>query len=257
MACKNEKYMSTYIKRLSVVDSTNRYVRDNADTLWKEAGGSGCVAVIAKQQTAGRGQRGNSWQSQGGQNLLLTLLLRPGSSLEVARQFLLSQSVALAVHSAMKCYGIETSLKWPNDIYAGGKKLAGILVELDYSGAFVEQAIVGIGLNVNQTEFAPMDRVPVSMKMLLGKEVPVDSVLDDFLCCFSHYRSRLLYGCREALSAEYSGLLLGLGEERTYIDSNGPFPAVMEGVEPTGHLLLRRNDGTLSRYMFKEVEQPM
>lgn len=244
---------SITIKRLDVVDSTNRYARDEADNLW--VNGKDIVAVTATHQTAGRGQRGNVWQSQSGNNLLMSILLRPGSALEVANQFMLSQAAALSIHAAMKCYGIETRLKWPNDIYVGGCKLAGILVELDYSGAFVEQAIVGIGLNVNQTEFPPMDRVPVSMKKLLGKDIPVEDVLRDVLCLFNRYYGELRWGCKETISAEYSELLLGFGERRKYVDAEGAFTAVMEGVEPSGHLLLRRSDGTLSRYAFKEVEQ--
>lgn len=247
--------MPIYIKRLDVVDSTNRYMRDDADNLWVP--GKDIVAVTAVHQTAGRGQRGNVWQSQSGKNLLLSILLRPGCALEVSGQFLLSQAVALSIHSAMKCYGIETRLKWPNDVYAGDRKLAGILVELDYSGAFVEQAIVGIGLNVNQTEFPPMDRVPVSMKMLLGRDIPVEDVLRDVLCLFNHYYNELLWGNKKAISAEYRELLLGLGEQREFIDSGGSFTATIEGVEPCGRLLLRRSDGSLSRYCFKEVEQPL
>lgn len=247
--------MPIYIKRLDVVDSTNRYVRDEADNLW--VNGKDFVAITATCQTAGRGQRGNAWQSQSGKNLLLSILLRPGCALKVSGQFLLSQAVALSIHSAMKCYGIETRLKWPNDVYAGDRKLAGILVELDYSGAFVEQAIVGIGLNVNQTEFPPMDRVPVSMKMLLGRDIPVEDVLRDVLCLFNHYYNELLWGNKKAISAEYRELLLGLGEQREFIDSGGSFTATIEGVEPCGRLLLRRSDGSLSRYCFKEVEQPL
>ena len=247
--------MSIYIKRLDVVDSTNRYLRDEAENLWVD--GKEIVAVTARHQTAGRGQRGNVWSSKDGENLLLSMLVRPGNSLEVANQFLLSQAVAVSLHAAMKCYGIETRLKWPNDIYVGNRKLAGTLVELDYSGAFVDQVIVGIGLNVNQTEFPPMDRVPVSMKMLLGRDVSVEDVMRDVLCNFSHYYSEMRWGCKEAISAEYRELLLGLGEQRNYVDADGAFTAVVEGVDPAGHLLLRRSDGTLSRYAFKEVEQPM
>ncbi len=245
--------MPIYIKRLDVVDSTSRYVRDEADNMWVD--GKDFVAVTATRQTAGRGQRGNVWQSQSGKNLLLSILLRPGCALEVSGQFLLSQAVALSIHSAMKCYGIETRLKWPNDVYAGNRKLGGILVELDYSGAFVEQAIVGVGLNVNQTEFPPMDRVPVSMKMLLGRDIPVEDVLRDVLCLFNRYYNELRWGSKETISSKYRELLLGLGEQREFIDSAGSFTATIEGVEPCGRLLLRRSDGSLSRYFFKEVEQ--
>lgn len=239
------------VKWLGGIDSTNRYVRDEAAALW--SCGYSAVAVAANHQTAGRGQRGNVWSSEPGQNLLMSLLVRPGMSLEVANQFLLSQTVALSVHAAMRCYGIDTRLKWPNDIYVGECKLAGILIELDYRGAFVEQAIIGIGLNVNQSEFPPMDRVPVSMKMLSGRDFDVKDVLNTTLDCFSHYYSlmKLGGGCIEA---EYRELLLGFGEKRRFIDANGAFEAVVEGVGPMGHLLLRRDGCSLSCYAFKEVE---
>jgi BirA family biotin operon repressor/biotin-[acetyl-CoA-carboxylase] ligase len=179
--------------------------------------------------------------------------VRPGKSLEVANQFLLSQTVSLAVHAAMKCYGIDTRLKWPNDIYVGERKLAGILIELDCCGGVVEQAIIGVGLNVNQCDFPPMDRVPVSMNMLLGRKIAVDDVMNTFLEIFSNYYGQMKLG-RGGIEVEYRELLLGLGEKRDFVDANGVFEAVIEGVEPLGHLLLRRIVGSLSRYAFKEVE---
>ena len=233
-----------YVKQLDIVDSTNSYARERAAALWGEARGCNAVAVTANHQTNGRGQRGNVWISQQGDNLLMSLLVRPGCSLEVA----------VVLHTAMKCYGINTKLKWPNDIYVGDRKLAGVLIELDYCGAFVEQAIIGVGLNINQCEFPPMDRVPVSMKMLLGREVKVDEVLDAVLDCFSHCYGEMILN-PEYVVAEYNSLLLGLGEERLFSDAEGEFTAVIEGVEPMGALILRRTDGTLSRYAFKEVEQ--
>ena len=249
------------IIRLATVDSTNRYMRDNSSELWSKHGESGFVVVTAGHQTAGRGQRGSTWSSNAGENLLLSILVRPGEALEVKKQFLLSQAVALCIHDAMKCYGIDTRLKWPNDIYVGKRKLAGILMELDYSGTFVEQAIIGIGLNVNQEGFPPMDRVPVSMKMLWktknGKQrqdLILDDVLDAVLHSFERYYNELRYGNREAIATEYGKLLLGIDEVHNFIDKDGHFEAVIQGVESDGHLILQRTDGGMGRYAFKEVE---
>lgn len=242
------------VRRLETIDSTNRYVRDEATALWMS--GYNAVAVVAEHQTAGRGQRGNVWVSESGRNLLMSLLVRPTGVLEVTSQFLLSQTVAVALHAAMKSFGIDTRLKWPNDIYVGDRKLAGILIELDCCGAYVEQAIIGVGLNVNQDGFLAMDRLPVSMKMLLGREIAVDDVLNSILDSFSHYYS-LMKECSNRIAAEYMELLLGLGEKRNFIDADGSFEAVIEGVEPMGHLLIRRADGVLSRYAFKEVEMAL
>ena len=263
------------IIRLATVDSTNRYMRDMANELWNRCGSNGFVVVTAGHQTAGRGQRGNTWSSNAGENLLFSILVRPGEALKVKEQFLLSQAVALAVHDAMKCYGINTRLKWPNDIYVGKRKLAGILMELDYSGTFVEQAIIGIGLNVNQDSFPAMDRVPVSMKMLMeaesgnvktgsGKQEAEsgkqrqDFILDDVLATildfFEHYYTELRLGNHDAIVTEYKTQLLGINVQNTFIDRNGRFEAVIQDVESDGHLLLKRNDGSMGRYAFKEVE---
>ena len=248
------KYKDSIV-RLLAVDSTNRYVRDEATALWNKCGNyRGFVVVTAVHQTAGRGQRGNTWSSNAGENLLFSILIRPGGALEVKKQFLLSQAVALAIHDTMKCFGIDTRLKWPNDIYVGTRKLAGILLELDYSGAFVEQAIIGIGLNVNQEKFPPMDRTPVSMKILRERDIVLDDVLATILDFFEHYYAELRFGNRDAIAAEYCRLLLGIDKQHTFIDSNGRFDAVIQGVESNGHLLLKRSDGSTSRYAFKEVE---
>ena len=242
------------IVHLLEVDSTNRYVRDEAAALWQNRGISDFAVVTAGHQTAGRGQRGNTWNSNADENLLFSILVRPGETLEVSKQFLLSQTVAMSIHDAMKCYGIETRLKWPNDIYAGNRKLAGILLELDYSGAFVEQAIIGIGLNVNQENFPPMDRTPVSMKMLRKRDFTLDDVLATILDLFEHYYTEMRFGNRDAIAAEYKRVLLGMNERHTFIDRDGHFDAVIQDVESDGHLILLRNDGSTGRYAFKEVE---
>lgn len=250
MACNRE-----YIIRLSTVDSTNRYLRDEASALWNKRCDSCFVVVTAEHQTAGRGQRGNTWNSNAGENLLFSILVRPGETLAVSEQFVLSQAVALALHDTMLHYGIDVRLKWPNDIYVGNKKLAGVLVELDCCGAFVEQAIIGVGININQESFPVMDRIPVSMKVLQGREFVLDNVLETVLESFSNHYSILRYGDRESITTRYTELLLGLNEQCTFIDKDGRFKAVIEGVEPYGHLIVRRGDGGLSRYAFKEVEQ--
>lgn len=244
---------SFYIKHFKAIDSTNAYVRKNASGLRAAAGVAGAVVVCAAEQTAGRGQRGNVWQSAAGENLLATIMVRP-ASLPVASQFALSQAIALAVRETVSRYGVEASLKWPNDIYAGNRKLAGILVELDYSGPFVEQAVIGVGLNVNQSAFVPMDKVPVSMKMLKGLSFDVENVLSALLETFTHYYSLLCRGGYDVLAAEYKKHLLGFGRVMRYRDDKSEFDASIADVEGCGHIVLKRTCGTLSRYAFKEVE---
>ena len=242
------------ITRLETIDSTNRYLRDEASELWSKHGESGFVVVTAEHQTAGRGQRGNTWSSNAGENLLFSILVRPGKAVEVTEQFLLSQTVALAMHEAMLHFGIETRLKWPNDIYIGKRKLAGILLELDYTGNLVEQAIIGIGVNVNQEYFPTMDRIPVSMKTLQGHEFILDDVLATILDSFERYYHELESGSKELIAERYTRLLLGVNEQRNFVDKDGCFEGTITGVERDGHLIIERNDGSTGRYAFKEVE---
>lgn len=244
-----------FIEHLDVIDSTNTYARSNAARLWEKAGSSSVVVVYADVQTAGRGQRGNVWHSCAGENLLASIMVRP-QALPAALQFALSQAVALAVCRAVALWGVEARLKWPNDIYVGDKKLAGILVELDCCGAVVEQAVMGVGLNVNQTSFVAMDKRPVSMKTLLGRALPVKDVLATLLDGFHRYYALLQGGGYVALASEYKNNLLGYRKVMRYRDvgTSSLFDAEIMDVGGDGRILLKRTDGTLSTYAFKEVE---
>ena len=237
---------------LGVVDSTNRYARDEAHSLKASAGNAAIIAVTADNQTAGRGQRGNKWLSSGGENVLLTILVEP-HFLAPVRQFALSQAIALAVRDAMQKYGIAVLLKWPNDIYVGKGKLAGILVELDYESDYIARAIIGVGLNVNQTEFVPMERIPTSMRKLTGYDFDVNDVTNSILINFVKRYSQIVE-CDSQLADEYKQALMGWGVSLRYKDTSGTFNAAIEDVEPDGHLLLRSDDGVLRRYAFKEIE---
>ncbi len=242
-----------FVEHHRVVDSTNSYARDNSAALWAKACASSIIAIYADEQLAGRGQRGNVWHSAAGENLLVSVVMRP-AALPVASQFVLSQAIALAVHRTISSFGIEAQLKWPNDIYVGGRKLAGILVELDCCGSLVEQAVMGVGLNVNQSSFAVMDKVPVSMKMLLGEQFEVQKVLEALLGNFSVYYKRLQSGDYAALAVEYKACLLGYKKKMRYRDASSQFSATIADVCSDGRIMLERADGTIGVYAFKEVE---
>ena len=156
---------------LEETTSTNDEARDakyrHGDIVW------------AERQTAGRGQRGHKWSSAEGLNLTFSLVLEP-RFLPVGEQFLLSEAVTLALTDTFAAYGIDTRIKWTNDIYAGDKKLVGILIEHSYSGQTLARTIVGIGINVNQTEFDPALPNPVSMAMVAGRTFDRGEVLEAF-----------------------------------------------------------------------------
>lgn len=242
-----------YIKYLPAVDSTNSYLRYGREALQAEAGGARIIAVYAGEQSAGRGQRGNVWHSEKDENLLMSLLVHP-HFLPVKNQFLLSQAVALAVNATMHAYGVESVIKWPNDIYVGSRKVAGVLVELDYGGEAVESAVIGVGVNVNQTEFPAMDKVPVSVSLLTGRSYDIEEVLGLLLSSFVHYYDMLENGEAARLVEEYKSNLMGYGCTMRYKDAVSAFDAVVKDVQGDGALCLEKVGSGLSLYYFKEVE---
>lgn len=234
------------IFRIEETTSTNDDARDakyrHGDVVW------------AERQTAGRGQRGHAWSSPEGENLTFSLVLEP-SFLPVGEQFLLSEVVALALTDTVAAFGIDARIKWTNDLYVGDRKLVGILIEHFFSGPTLARTIAGIGINVNQTTFDPALPNPVSMAQAAGRTFSREEVLDRFLvCCMDRYE-QLERGGKEALQRDYRGRMYRLGERHPYRLPDGTrFDAVLEGVRPTGELLLRRDDSSLDAYLFREVE---
>ncbi len=127
-------------------------------------------ALMALEQTAGRGQRGNNWEAEPGRNITLSLMLRP-EGLAAVRQFEVSEAVALGVSDLLMELGVENvAVKWPNDIYVDDRKICGILIENALSGSLISHSIAGIGLNVNQRRFRSDAPNPVSLIQLTGRE---------------------------------------------------------------------------------------
>ena len=134
-------------------------------------------AILCRRQTAGRGQRGNSWESAPGQNVTLSLLLRP-HEIDAAAQFTISEAVAIGVADTIAPLlpGHDVRLKWPNDVYAGDRKICGILIENSLTGRTVDRSIAGIGLNVNQQEFLSDAPNPVSLRQLTGRTYDIEDM---------------------------------------------------------------------------------
>ena len=257
---------------LDEVDSTNNFLR-HLDT----ANDHRMMLVTAEFQTAGRGADTNRWESARGENLLFSLRVMP-SNLPVRRMFALSEAAALAVMEAMTSSlpqplqrrggrmrqftpplegKGEATIKWPNDIYYGDSKVAGILIENDLQGAKVLRSTIGIGINVNQRRFLSDAPNPRSLADIVGHDVERHLVLEHFMESFTHYLYNIEGGDEKALDAlheTYKSHLYRLGEEHAYSDKDGTFRATLIDVEPSGHLVLRDTEVTLRRYAFKEVK---
>ena len=210
--------------------------------------------VWAECQSAGRGQRGHTWHSNEGVNLTFSTVLKP-TFLTAVEQFMLSEVVALSLVDALAEYGVECRIKWTNDIYAGDKKIAGVLIEQSLAGDTIARTVVGIGLNVNQREFPTGLPNPTSIVVERGAECERREVLECFLKHLEKWYSRLERGEREVIESAYNYRLYRRDEFHAYaLPSGERFEAAIRGVRATGHLVLEHRDGSFGEYAFKEVE---
>lgn len=210
--------------------------------------------ILAQCQTAGRGQRGHTWESREGENLTFSLLLEP-QFLPPSEQFLISECVALGVCDALLHYGIEAQIKWTNDIYIGDRKLAGILIEHKLQGSALARTVAGIGLNVNQKAFSDDLPNPISMAQATGREFDREEVLQTVATSLMARYEQLREGGAKELQADYHQRLYRLGQEHCYALPDGSrFRGIIRGVEPTGALRIENERGELLSFLFKEVE---
>ena len=212
-------------------------------------------AVVAVEQTAGRGQRGNVWSSKAGENLTFSLVWE-ADFLAAKEQFLLSEAVALALVDTLADYGIEAEIKWPNDIYVGHRKICGILIEHDLGIAGrLARTIVGIGLNVNQTEFEEWIPNPTSIALQTGERKGTNDVFGDLYEALER-RFEQLKTAPQSIQSDYLGKLYRLNKPSTYALPDGKkFRGTIRDVRPTGELLVEHEEsGIVCSYLFKEIE---
>lgn len=231
---------------LNTVESTNDTVRQYPPF----------TLIWADNQTNGRGQRGNTWESEPGANLTFSFKVKP-RSLRLDNAFALSEAVALAVVETLHDEGVTATVKWPNDIYVDRRKICGILIEnsVGSSGA-VNMSVTGVGLNVNQKTFSSDAPNPVSMFGLAGREFDREALLASFCRRFKSFY-KLADGSeddRAALHARYMSALYRKEGFHPFTDNKGPFRAKIASIAPDGMMTLEREDGQRSGYYFKEVE---
>lgn len=247
----NTLFVGKVAIHLERVDSTNLYLAELAKSAPIEG-----TAVWADEQTAGRGQLGARWEAKAGENLTASFLLLP-KWLAARSQFGLSQAVALAVADAVVAQGIkeeEVHIKWPNDIYVGGKKIAGILIENELRGAYISQAIVGIGINVNQAEFAPELSRATSLKKIFKKNTDITQLLASLSAFLEQRYLQLKQNGAAAIRDEYLRRLFQYKQAARYLitASQTPIDASIEGISDTGQLILMHNN-MLHYFGLKEV----
>lgn len=232
---------------LPTIDSTNLEV----DRLYWKGALPGTV-VVSEEQTAGRGRRGRSWASCAGENLYFSLVLAPDFEMEKAP--MLTLLMAIAVARTLHRKGHQAGIKWPNDVVIGGRKLCGILTEMrmEQDGYYV---IIGTGLNVNQPAFPrEIAQTATSLKRESGQEQDREELLAAILEAFAAvYAQFAKEGSLSGLKAEYEALLVNCGKEVMVLDPKGAWEGTAMGINETGELLVRHEDGHVEAVFAGEV----
>ncbi len=233
---------------LREVDSTNNYAMGRI----AEGGVKEGAAWLAWSQKQGRGQRGKTWHTAPGENLNLSLVLQP-VMLQPREQFLLSAVIALSVYDLVKRYaGVETCIKWSNDIYWRDKKAGGILIENLIRGAKWEYAVIGIGLNLNQLHFPEELPNPVSLRQICGDKLEPQTLAEELCRCIEKRYTLLDPRQPEGVLKEYESRLFRLQQSALFRMGTELFEGVIQGIEPDGRLILQRGAQML-RLSFGEV----
>lgn len=239
---------------LDSVDSTNTEVYRRADRL------DNMSVIAARNQTAGRGQRGNSWLVEPGTNLTFSMYLRFGEAplapLAAADQFLISEAATLAVASVLEEEGLDAKIKWPNDIYVRNRKICGMLIENSLDGSNVKSSIVGIGINCNQKEFPPQLANPVSMTLLTGRHHDLDGLLRRVIDRLVANLTALAYGQgRQELKDAYLSKMYRISQQHEYTDltTGEIFKGTIVGLGSCSRLRVMKEDGSYKEFAFKEI----
>lgn len=219
--------------------------------LCQQTGTSEGTVVITNNQTSGRGQRGNSWEAKPGENLTFSIILKPGF-LKASDQFLLNQCISLGLHDFLIQKLLRNvKIKWPNDILVENKKVCGILIENIVQRDSIQWSVVGIGLNVNQTEFA--SERAASLLTISGFALHLEKELHQLLACIEVRYLSLRQGNVELLKKNYNDALLGFQERRTFKVQQEEFVGIIQGVDAVGRLVLQTQQEN-KVFDIKEIE---
>ena len=238
------------IKWYNTIDSTNSEALRRLPEL--ESG----TVLAAREQTAGRGQRGNTWFTEPGKNLTFSIVQKfhPGE-LKATDAFWLNYVISVAVADFLRNYGVNCKVKWPNDVYVGRKKICGILIENVLDGAYLGASVIGVGLNINQREFPQLANA-TSLCCITGEEYPLEECLDKLLAGFEGWLPYL--DKREELFSAYSNYLFNLDVNARYHDyiEEREYTGKIKGVSEDGRLMiwdLETPGKPIRYYRFKEV----
>ncbi|MFB0925899.1 MAG: biotin--[acetyl-CoA-carboxylase] ligase [Vicingaceae bacterium] len=234
--------------KLKEVNSTNSYLKELISSNYKELEG---LVVVAENQFSGRGQKGSVWESESGQNLTFSILLKP--NIPISKQFIISKTISLGIIAFLNDLGLNVlKIKWPNDIYCNDKKIAGILIENSINGNNINSSVVGIGLNVNQINFHSENSPTSIAKELMGDELNLDELLNQLLFFIEKIYTDLKLGKETLINANYTNNLYWINEYRSFRKGNELIEGTILGVNESGKLQLQVNN-VIETFGLKEI----
>jgi len=238
------------IIELDEIDSTNSYA---ARLIYDQSPIEGTV-ITAGFQSAGKGQRGSGWESEKNQNLILSYILFP-SFLDVSQHFLLNQAISLSIYDFIsQKTSAPVAIKWPNDILAGDKKIAGLLIENSIRNNKFSSSIAGIGININQQYFKPYSPQATSLQLLENKTYKLHNCIAELNNSVDKWYSILKSGNYKKISESYQNALFKKGRTVGFESEGEMFTATIKGVNESGQLLLKKSNGEEAVFNNKEVK---
>jgi BirA family biotin operon repressor/biotin-[acetyl-CoA-carboxylase] ligase len=236
--------------RLTETESTNNYAIDLLSHNPQQEG----TVIITDHQSKGRGQDTNSWESERGKNLTFSIILHPKFTAD--QQFVFNKAISLGIFDFLQTElpQNDISIKWPNDIYIGDKKACGILIQNSVTGKLLNNAVVGIGLNVNQTHFVSDAPNPVSMKMLTGCDYNLDELLLKLLDSIFKRYAQVKPETYKKIETDYHKALYRLYEWHKFALHKNVIYARITGTNSYGQLLLETEMEQIEECDIKEVQ---
>ena len=246
----NDKEIGNQVIKVKSIDSTNNYAAKLLNQTKVPFG----TVIMAHYQTKGKGQRNTIWSSNGGDNLLMSVLLDL-SFIPSEKIFFLSKSIALAIRAAVvDVIGIESHLKWPNDVLIDNKKIAGVLIENQWKKSNIVSSVVGVGLNVNQVDFQESFSA-TSLKKITNKNYNVDNILKVLCKKLNKYYDQLASLKYVNIDLEYHQHLVNNNKFCEFEENNMVFSAKVKGVNQQGELMLEFTNGDVKSYGLKQITQ--
>lgn len=231
------------------VDSTNNWARRLA-----EEGAAHGTVVAANAQTAGKGRRGRSWLTPAGSTIAMTLLLRPDMPPERASMLTLVEGLSVA-QSLQELYGLQAKIKWPNDVVVSGKKVCGILTEMNTQVDYINYIVIGVGINTNLSEFPEeLKDKATSLSLELHKEVKRAPIIGKSLEKFEeNYEIFRKTWDLSGLTEQYNEILINRDASVKVLEPGHEYMGTARGIDHLGQLLVEKEDGTLQKVYAGEV----